>query len=56
MVRATIATTEGRSILADISSEAWLKLDARVGDEVAWRVDETRVLLFPAEDPGLANA
>jgi putative spermidine/putrescine transport system ATP-binding protein len=56
MVRATIATTEGRSILADISSEAWLKLDARVGDQVAWRIDETRVLLFPAEDPGVAKA
>ena len=51
-VRATIATTGDASLLADMTSEEWLRLDVHAGDEVAWRVASDRVLVFPAEDAG----
>lgn len=54
-VRATLATTGGRCLLADVPSEEWLGLDVRAGDEVVWGIDESRILIFPADEPGVTT-
>jgi putative spermidine/putrescine transport system ATP-binding protein len=54
-VRVTITTVAGVSILADVASEEWLRLEARVGDEVAWHIDAGRIQVFPADEAWLTR-
>jgi hypothetical protein len=54
-VRVTITTVAGVSILADVASEDWLRLEARVGDEVAWHIDAGRIQVFPADEAWLTR-
>ncbi|MCK6452006.1 MAG: ABC transporter ATP-binding protein [Alphaproteobacteria bacterium] len=49
MVRAVVATAEGRELVADVPTHEWRRLALRRGDAIAWTVRPDSLILLPGD-------
>jgi putative spermidine/putrescine transport system ATP-binding protein len=49
IVRATLATSSGHQLIADVATTDWLAHGLRAGDQVAWAIRAGSAMVFPSD-------